>query len=230
MINATGVVVHTNLGRSPALRTGRRGGAGSRAGSYVDLEYDLERGRRGSRLSQLEPLMARLFPGHAFVAVNNNAAAIMLCLRALSRGKEVLISRGELVEIGGSFRVPDILAASGAQLREVGTTNRTRLADYRAAIGPQTGADPQGPHQQLPHRRLHRGDDGRRPVRAWPARSGLPLVVDWGSGDLVDLEPLGIRDELPVSEVLDAGADLVTFSGDKLLGGPQAGFVVGDPT
>jgi L-seryl-tRNA(Ser) seleniumtransferase len=225
VINATGVVVHTNLGRS-LLSPEAAGRVARMAESYVDLEYDTERGARGSRLDHLGPLMARLFPGQAFTVVNNNAAAVLLCLRALSRGREVLISRGELVEIGGSFRVPDILAASGARLREVGTTNRTRVADYEAALGDRTGLI----------LKVHSSnfkvvgfteETSIRSLSKLARRAGIPLVVDWGSGDLVDLEPLAIRDELPVGEVLAAGADLVTFSGDKLLGGPQAGFVVG---
>jgi len=227
VINASGVVVHTNLGRSLLCDAAAARVAESSRG-YVDLEYDLDSGRRGSRLAQLEPLMSRLFPGHGFLAVNNNAAAIMLSLRALSRNKEVVVSRGELVEIGGSFRVPDILAASGARLSEVGTTNRTRLADYKKAIGKKTGAVLKvhtsnfrvvGFTEETPIDKLAglcRGHD-------------LPLIVDWGSGDLVDLEPLQIRDEIPIGKILEAGADLVTFSGDKLLGGPQAGIVVGRP-
>jgi L-seryl-tRNA(Ser) seleniumtransferase len=172
--------------------------------------------------------MDRLFPGHSFIVVNNNAAAIMLCLRALSHRREVLVSRGELVEIGGSFRMPDILAASGARLREVGTTNRTRLADYRKAISSRTGMI------LKVHTSNFRivGFTEEAPIfdlAALAREKKLPLVVDWGSGDLVELEPLGIRDEVPALEVLNAGADLVTFSGDKLLGGPQAGFVVGKP-
>ena len=227
VINATGVVIHTNLGRSILSRDAAAGLA-EMARGYVDLEYDLQAGRRGSRFDHLEPLMRRLFPGHEFLVVNNNAAAIMLCLRALGRNKEVLISRGELVEIGGSFRVPDILAASGAKLREVGTTNRTRLADYRSALSPRTGVI----------LKVHTSnfkivgfteETTIASLAGLAGKSGLPLVVDWGSGDLVDLAPLGIRDELPANAVLAAGADLVTFSGDKLLGGPQAGFVVGRP-
>jgi L-seryl-tRNA(Ser) seleniumtransferase len=170
--------------------------------------------------------MERLFPGHGFLVVNNNAAATMLCLRALSRGREVIVSRGELVEIGGSFRVPDILAASGARLREVGTTNRTRVADFEAAVTNKTGL----------LLKVHTSNFRivgftESPTIASLARlanrKGIPLVVDWGSGDLIDLGPLGIHDEMPARDVLEAGADLVTFSGDKLLGGPQAGFVVG---
>ncbi len=227
VINATGVVVHTNLGRSTLSRTAAEALAAAASG-YLDLEYDLETGGRGNRLSHVEPLMRRLFPGHGFAIVNNNAAAIMLCLRALCRGREAIVSRGELVEIGGSFRVPDILEVSGARLREVGTTNRTRVGDYRDAISRKTGLILKvhtsnfkivGFTEETSIRRL--GELGME--------SSLPLVVDWGSGDLVDLAPLGLHDEMPVSKVLEEGADLVTFSGDKLLGGPQAGFIVGRP-
>jgi L-seryl-tRNA(Ser) seleniumtransferase len=225
VINATGIVVHTNLGRSLLSEEAAQAVARA-AGQYSDLEYDLEGGRRGSRLAQLEPLMAHLFPGYSFIAVNNNAAAIMLCLRALSRRKDVLVSRGELVEIGGSFRVPDILAASGARLREVGTTNRTRLADYRNAISGKTGLLLKVHTSNF--RIIGFTEETTIQSLAKLARTeDLPLVVDWGSGDLVDLEPLGIKDEVPALTVLEAGADIVTFSGDKLLGGPQAGFAVG---
>ncbi len=225
VINATGVVAHTNLGRS-VLSAAAASRVAEAATGYLDLEYDLSRGARGDRHSHLEPLLARLFPGRASLAVNNNAAAILLALRALAKGREAIVSRGELVEIGGSFRVPDILAASGARLREVGTTNRTRASDYEAAVGPRTGLI----------LKVHTsnfkivGFGEETPVAALSAvarKAGVPLVVDWGSGDLVDLAPLGIGDEVPVRRLLDEGADLVTFSGDKLLGGPQAGLVVG---
>ncbi len=227
VINATGVIVHTNLGRSLLSEEAARRVADA-ARFYVDLEYDLARGARGSRTARLDGLVERLLPGAGFHVVNNNAAAILLCLRALARGREVVVSRGELVEIGGSFRVPDILAASGARLREVGTTNRTRLADYEGAIGPRTGL----------LLKVHTSnfrivgfteDTSVGDLSALARRASVPLVVDWGSGDLADLRPLGIRDETPVTEILRAGADLVTFSGDKLLGGPQVGFVVGTP-
>jgi L-seryl-tRNA(Ser) seleniumtransferase len=226
VINATGVVVHTNLGRS-VLSEAAAGRVAAAASTYMDLELDLEAGRRGSRLDHLAPLMGRLFPEHGFAVVNNNAAAIMMTLRALARGKEVVVSRGELVEIGGSFRVPDILTASGARLREVGTTNRTRLSDYEAAITSKTGA----------LLKVHTsnfkivgftGEASVKGLAGLAREASVPLVVDWGSGDLVDLGPLGIHDEQPVRRVLADGADLVTFSGDKLLGGPQAGFVVGN--
>ncbi len=225
VINATGVVAHTNLGRS-VLSEAAAARVAAAAAAYMDLEIDLERGARGSRFSHLDPLLARLFPGHAATAVNNNAAAILLALRALARGKEVVVSRGELVEIGGSFRVPDILAVSGARLREVGTTNRTRAADYEAAVGPKTGLI------LKVHTSNFRivGFTEEAPLEdlaAVAGKAGIPLVVDWGSGDLVDLAPLGIADEIPVRRILDRGADVVTFSGDKLLGGPQAGIAVG---
>jgi L-seryl-tRNA(Ser) seleniumtransferase len=227
VVNATGVVIHTNLGRSVLSEAAARRVAEAARG-YVDLEYDVARGTRGSRMTHLAPLMARIVPGAGFHVVNNNAAAILLCLRALAHGREVVVSRGELVEIGGSFRVPDVLAASGARLREIGTTNRTRIADYESAIGPRTGL------LLKVHTSNFRvvGFVEDTPVAelvALAQRAGVPLVVDAGSGDVSDLTPLGIRDETQVGELLRAGADLVTFSGDKLLGGPQAGFIVGRP-
>jgi L-seryl-tRNA(Ser) seleniumtransferase len=225
VINATGVVVHTNLGRA-TLSAEAATRLAEAARGYVDLEYDVAGGSRGSRLAHLQPLMGALFPGRGFTVVNNNAAAILLCLRALSRGKRVVVSRGELVEIGGSFRIPEILQASGAELHEVGTTNRTRLADYERAVTPETGLLLKVHTSNF--RVVGFTEEATVAQLAALARSsGLPLVVDWGSGDLVDLEPLDIRDEIPVSRILEDGADLVTFSGDKLLGGPQSGFVVG---
>jgi len=225
VINATGIVVHTNLGRS-LLSAEAAERVAQVCRGYMDLEADLSSGGRGQRMAHLEPLMARLFPGHGFLAVNNNAAAIMLGLRALSRGKQVLISRGELVEIGGSFRVPDILAASGAKLCEVGTTNRTRVGDYEAALTSRTGVILKVHTSNFRIVGFTEAPTIRSLARL-ARKTSVPLVVDWGSGDLLDLAPLGIHDELPVLDVLNAGADLVTFSGDKLLGGPQAGLIVG---
>lgn len=225
VVNATGVVAHTNLGRS-VLSPRAAARVAEAACRYTDLEYEVATGARGHRMAHLAPLLAHLFPGRAALVVNNNAGAILLALRALARNREVVISRGELVEIGGAFRVPEILAASGARMREVGTTNRTRASDYEAAVGPKTGALLKvhtsnfrivGFTEEVSVEALH----------AIGAPRGVPVVVDWGSGDLVDLAPAGIHDELPVSKLLEEGADLVTFSGDKLLGGPQAGFVVG---
>jgi L-seryl-tRNA(Ser) seleniumtransferase len=227
VINATGVIVHTNLGRS-TLSAAAAAEVALAARSYLDLEYDVEEGARGSRLAHLAPLVERLFPGHDFTVVNNNAAAVLLCLRALAAGREVPIARGELVEIGGSFRMPDIFELSGARLREVGTTNRTRLADYERALGQATGA------LLKVHTSNFRivGFVEETPIEELAGlarRAGVPLIVDWGSGSLVDLTEQGIRDEIPARELLRRGAELVTFSGDKLLGGPQSGFVVGRP-
>jgi L-seryl-tRNA(Ser) seleniumtransferase len=225
LINATGVVVHTNLGRSLLSPAAARQVAEAARG-YLDLEYDLATGARGNRLANLEPLARRLFPGQAFTVVNNNAAATLITLRALSRGRRALISRGELVEIGGSFRMPDVFEASGALLGEVGTTNRTRLADYESAVTPETGLILKVHTSNF--RVVGFAEETSIDELAELARrKQLPLVVDWGSGNLLDLGPLGIRDEIPVRTILEQGADLVTFSGDKLLGGPQAGFIVG---
>ena len=225
VINATGVIAHTNLGRSVLSAEAARRVAEA-ATCYLDLEYDLDKGVRGDRMMHLDGLLQRLFKGRSAVAVNNNAGAILLALRALSKGREVVVSRGELVEIGGAFRVPDILAASGSKMKEVGTTNRTRLADYEAAIGPKTAL----------FLKVHTSnfkivgfteDTSIGELAALARPHGLPVVVDWGSGDLIDLASFGVRDEIPVAALLEQGADLVTFSGDKLLGGPQAGIVVG---
>jgi L-seryl-tRNA(Ser) seleniumtransferase len=225
VINATGVVAHTNLGRSILSPEAARRVAEAASG-YLDLEYDLGTGSRGDRMAHLAPLLARLFPGSAALVVNNNAGAIFLALHALAARREVVISRGELVEIGGSFRVPDILRAAGSTMREVGTTNRTRVADYEEAIGPKTAM----------LLKVHASnfkvvgfteEASIEELSVLARAKGIPLVVDWGSGDLVDLGPAGIHDEVPVRALLDRGADLVTFSGDKLLGGPQAGLIVG---
>src|SRR5262245_25264047 len=227
VINATGVVIHTNLGRAPlpeeALRRMTEVG-----GSYTNLEYDLRAGRRGSRGAHLERLFRFLFPGAAALVVNNNAAALLLALDTLAEGREVIVSRGELVEIGGSFRVPEILAKSGALLREVGTTNRTRLRDYERAIGRRTGLI----LKVHPSNYRIVGFTSEVPLAdlaALARRRRVPLVMDQGSGNLVDLRPLGVRDEPTVHEVLQARPDLVCFSGDKLLGGPQAGILLGKP-
>jgi L-seryl-tRNA(Ser) seleniumtransferase len=220
VLNATGVVIHTNLGRAP-LPAAALDGVREAAGGYSNLEYDLGRGRRGSRHDHVASILRRLTGAEAALVVNNNAAAVLLALAALAEGREVVVSRGELIEIGDGFRIPDVLARSGARLVEVGTTNRTRAADYQAAIGPQTALV----------LRVHQSNFRvvgfvERPALAELAevaeRAGLPLVDDLGSGALVPLE-----EEPRAGESLAAGADLVCFSGDKLLGGPQAGIVVG---
>jgi len=225
VLNATGVIVHTNLGRAP-LGTFALTRVLEVGGSYSNLEYDLEAGSRGSRQAHLAGLLRRLAGAEAALVVNNNAAAVLLALAALAEGHEVLVSRGELIEIGDGFRIPDVLARSGAQLVEVGTTNRTRAADYEAAIGPETAV----------LLRVHQSNFRvvgftERPTTealAAVARSaGLPLVDDLGSGVLGASNTVLLADEPSARESLEAGADLVCFSGDKLLGGPQAGIVVG---
>jgi L-seryl-tRNA(Ser) seleniumtransferase len=220
VLNATGVIVHTNLGRAPLA-----GAALERVvevgGGYSNLEYDLDRGGRGSRQNHLASVLQRLTGAEAALVVNNNAAAVLLALAALAEGREVVVSRGELIEIGDGFRIPDVLARSGARLVEVGTTNRTRAADYEHAIGSDTAL----------LLRVHQSNFRVVGFTEQPSlaelsgvakRAGVPLVDDLGSGALA---PIG--DEPTPAESLRAGADLVSFSGDKLLGGPQAGVVVG---
>jgi L-seryl-tRNA(Ser) seleniumtransferase len=229
VINATGVIVHTNLGRAP-LSAAALARVVSVAGGYTNLEYDVTRGARGRRDVHAEQLIARLTGAEAAVVVNNNAAAAMLLLAALAGGREVIISRSELVEIGGGFRVPDVMAQSGAILREVGTTNRTRANDYAAAIGERTALI----------LRVHPSNFKmigftERPslaeLVALGRRFKIPVAEDLGSGWLgwpVREElPAALRDEPIVSESVAAGADVVCFSGDKLLGGPQAGIIAG---
>jgi L-seryl-tRNA(Ser) seleniumtransferase len=228
VINATGVIIHTNLGRAPLGRTAAARVA-ELASGYTNLEYDLAQGTRGRRDVHAERLLGRLTGAEAAIVVNNNAAATLLVLAALAAGREVIISRGELVEIGGGFRVPDVLAQSGAILREVGTTNRTRAADYAAAISDRTALI----------LRVHPSNFRIEGFTERPSlddlisiarRFNLPVVEDAGSGYLaVDFDPNAglLRDEPSVSHSLAAGADVVMFSGDKLLGGPQAGIIVG---
>ncbi|MGL6278977.1 MAG: L-seryl-tRNA(Sec) selenium transferase [Gaiella sp.] len=220
VINATGVIVHTNLGRAP-LPAAALERIQAVAGSYANLELDLETGRRGSRHDHLEPLLARLTGAEAALVVNNCAAAVLLALSALAEGREVVVSRGELVEIGDGFRIPDVLVRSGARLVEVGTTNRTRAEDYERAVGPATAMLLRVHPSNF--RVVGFAERPTLPELAAVARAHeLPLVDDLGSGALV---PLG--DEPTAATSLAADADLVCFSGDKLLGGPQAGIVVG---
>jgi L-seryl-tRNA(Ser) seleniumtransferase len=220
VINATGVVLHTNLGRAP-LHPEAVARVAEVAGRYSNLEYEIDARRRGSRHDHVAELIGELCAAEAACVVNNNAAAVLLALAELAAGREVVVSRGELVEIGGSFRIPDVMRASGARLVEVGTTNKTHPADYRAAIGPDTAL----------LLKVHRsnfaivGFTAEVPVAELVAigrERGLPTMVDWGSGSLVAL-----GGEIPAAELCRSGADVVTFSGDKLLGGPQAGLLCG---
>ena len=227
LINATGVVLHTNLGRAPLPEAAIRRMA-EVAGAYCNLEFDLERGGRGSRGAHLDRLLPLLFPGRAALVVNNNAAAVLLALNTLAEGREVVVSRGELVEIGGSFRIPEILAKSGAVLREIGTTNKTRLSDYERAISKRTGLILKV-HPSNYRITGFTAEVALADLARLARRRRLPLVFDQGSGNTLDLRPFGVRGEPSVGEALGEGADLVCFSGDKLFGGPQAGLVVGQP-
>ncbi len=220
VLNATGVLIHTNLGRAP-LAEAALARVVEVGGGYSNLEYDLERGERGSRQDHLGSLLERLTGAEAALVVNNNAAAVLLALAALAEGREVVVSRGELIEIGDGFRIPEVLVRSGARLVEVGTTNRTRAADYERAIGPETALLLRV--HQSNFRVVGFAEQPRLTELAEVAqRHGVPLVDDLGSGALAR-----IGDEPTPAESLRAGADLTCFSGDKLLGGPQAGIVVG---
>ena len=225
VVNATGVVLHTNLGRallSPLARERLL----AVAGGYSNLEIDVNRKERGSRYAHVDALLQRLTGAQASLVVNNCASAVLLALESLARGKEVIVSRGELIEIGGEFRIPDIMRRSGATLREVGTTNRTHLKDYAQAIGPETGL------LLKVHTSNYRvvgftAAVSSRELADLGRERNVPVMEDLGSGCLVDLRRFGFPYEPTVPEVVASGVDLVSFSGDKLLGGPQAGIVVG---
>ena len=224
VINATGVVVHTNLGRAP-LSPEAAARVAEIASSYSNLEYDLSRGERGDREVHAESRLRDLLGAEATVVVNNCAAAVLLAVNTLAEGREVLVSRGELVEIGGSFRIPDVVRKGGARLREVGTTNRTRLSDFEAALSPETGMILKVHPSNF--KIMGFAEAPSLEELASLARSaGIPLVEDQGSGLLEPL-PAPLAEEPTVAEALRGGADAVTFSGDKLLGGPQAGLVAG---
>ncbi len=225
VINATGVLLHTNLGRAPMAEEAADA-AREAARGYLSLEFDLKTGKRSSRQAAVREWLCRLTGAEAATAVNNNAAATIIALRAICRRKEVVISRGQLIEIGGSFRIPEIMAVSGAVLREVGTTNITRLSDYERAIGDETGALLRVHTSNFRVRGFSHGVPLADLV-ALGRKHGLPVIDDVGSGALVDFARFGFEGEPVVRESVRAGADLVLFSGDKLLGGPQAGLIVG---
>ncbi len=225
VINATGVIIHTNLGRAPLSASTIAAMAGVSRG-YSNLEYELESGGRGSRYDHLEALLCRVTGAEAAIAVNNNAAALLLMLSALAQEREVVISRGQLVEIGGGFRIPDVMAQSGARLIEVGTTNRTYARDYETAIGDETAA----------LMRVHSSNfrvvgfvesTSLEALSKLAHERGLLLLDDLGSGCLLNTQAYGLSAEPTAQDSISAGADMVAFSGDKLLGGPQAGIVVG---
>ncbi len=224
-INATGVVIHTNLGRSPLSERALRNLVEISQG-YSNLEYDLVKGARGSRYVHVEEIILRLSGAEGGIVVNNNAGAVLLALNTIAAGKEVVVSRGELVEIGGAFRIPDVMARSGGTLREVGTTNRTHLRDYEDAIGENTAL------LLKVHTSNYRVVGFTSEVQLEELvqigkKYNLPVMNDLGSGCFVDLSPYGLEKEPTVQEAVKTGADVVTFSGDKLLGGPQAGIILG---
>lgn len=225
VINATGIVIHTNLGRS-LLSQESIDNLTALAGHYSNLEFDLEKGKRGKRYSHVTALLQELTGAEDALVVNNNAAAVFLCLNTLARGREVIVSRGELVEIGGAFRIPDVMESSGAVLKEVGTTNKTHLYDYEQAMCGNTALFLK---VHMSNYRIigFTAEVSPEELVKLGSSFAVPTMYDLGSGCLIDLEKYGVRGEPTVKEIVKKGVDLVTFSGDKLLGGPQAGVIVG---
>jgi L-seryl-tRNA(Ser) seleniumtransferase len=226
VINATGVIIHTNLGRSPLSKAAREA-MNEMAGSYNTLEYNLERGTRGKREQHIDHLLTRLTSAEAALVVNNNAAAVLLALSGLARRKEVLVSRSQLIEIGGGFRIPDVMRQSGAKLREVGTTNRTHLRDFESALHDRTGLILRAHHSNFKIIGFTK-EPTLEELVTLGRRNDVPVVDDLGSGALLDTAQFGLGHEPMVQESLQAGVTLVAFSADKLLGGPQAGILVGE--
>lgn len=225
VVNGTGVVIHTNIGRS-LVSPEVMDNISDIAVNYSNLEYNLEKGERGSRYDHLEDIITRITGAESAMVVNNNAAAVMLVLSSLARGKEAIVSRGELVEIGGSFRIPDVMEQSGAKLVDVGTTNKTHLRDFENAISEDTGV------LLKVHTSNYRilgftSNVSAEELKPLKEKYNIPIVEDLGSGVLVDLSNYGLEYEPTVQSSVDKGIDIVTFSGDKLLGGPQAGIIVG---
>lgn len=225
VVNATGIIIHTNLGRAPLCREALERIAAISTG-YSNLEYDLAQGQRGLRYDHVQKILCTLSGAEDALVVNNNAAAVLLCLNTLAEGKEAIVSRGELIEIGGEFRIPEVMEKSGACLREVGATNRTRIADYESAVNPQTGLI------LKVHTSNFRivGFTEEAELDALVAlgmKYGIPVMHDLGSGCFIELDSFGLDREPTVKDVLSSNVDVVTFSGDKLLGGPQAGIILG---
>ena len=225
VVNATGVVIHTNLGRAPLARAALEAIADASRG-YSTLEFDLATGMRGSRQAHVEQLVCALTDAEAALVVNNNAAAVLLAVNTLACGRDVVVSRGELVEIGDAFRIPDVMVSAGGRLKEVGATNRTHLSDYERALGPETGLVLKV-HPSNFRILGFTAEVEIADLAALAAPRGIPLMADLGSGALLDLAALGLPREPMPAEAIRAGADLVSFSGDKLLGAPQAGVLVG---
>ncbi len=225
VINATGVVIHTNLGRAP-LHASAIQHLIEVSKTYSNLEYNLDRGERGSRYAHVEEILCRLSGAESALVVNNNAGAVLLVLSGIAEGKEVIVSRGELVEIGGAFRIPDVMKRSGALLREVGTTNRTHFDDYQKAIGPETALLLKV-HTSNFRVMGFTSEVSLQDLVELGKQHQLPVVDDLGSGCLIDLTRYGLEKEPTVQETIKTGVDVVTFSGDKLLGGPQAGIILG---
>jgi L-seryl-tRNA(Ser) seleniumtransferase len=225
VINATGVVIHTNLGRAP-LHSSAIKHLMEVSKTYSNLEYDLDRGERGDRYTHVEEILCRLSGAESALVVNNNAGAVLLALNTLAEGKEVIVSRGELVEIGGAFRIPDVMKRSGALLREVGTTNRTHFDDYQKAVSPHTALLLKV-HTSNFRVMGFTSEVSLQDLVQLGRERQIPVVDDLGSGCLVDLSQYGLEKEPTVQETIKTGVDAVTISGDKLLGGPQAGIILG---
>ena len=225
LINATGIIIHTNLGRSLLSKRAIENIC-SISNRYSNLEYDLSNGKRGKRYSHIKEILREITGAEDAIVVNNNAAAVLLSLNTIAKGKEVIVSRGELVEIGGSFRIPDVMASSGAVMREVGTTNKTHLRDYEDAVNENTAL------LLKVHTSNYRiigftADVPVADIAAIGAERGIPTMFDLGSGCLIDLSRYGIDGEPNARDIIKAGVDIVSFSGDKLLGGPQGGVIAG---
>jgi len=225
VVNATGVILHTNLGRAPLCNDALQRLV-EIAGGYSNLEYDLVKGERGLRYDHVQNILCELSGAEDVLVVNNNAAAVLLALNTLAEGREVIVSRGELVEIGGEFRIPEVMEKSGARLREVGTTNRTRLTDYEKAIGPETGLILKVHTSNF--KIVGFTEEADLPsLVALGNTSGIPVMYDLGSGCFAELDRYGLEREPTVADVLETRVNVITFSGDKLLGGPQAGIILG---